>query len=115
MIRRRAPATSYLAARGYDESGSHREDALLSRWPDAAVIVLDLGLPDIDGWEVALEGSRPTAIPIVALTGADLPHERVSAMRRLRPSSDKALCASRSRRCDRAVSEWHLMDEPGSG
>jgi len=48
------------------------------------VIVLDLGLPDIDGWEVArqLKASPMTAtIPIIALTGAGLPHERVSAMR----------------------------------
>lgn len=48
------------------------------------VIVLDLGLPDIDGWEVArqLKAAPATcAIPIIALTGADLTHERVSAMR----------------------------------
>ena len=48
------------------------------------VIVLDLGLPDIDGWEVArqLKAAPATmAIPLIALTAADLPHERVSAMR----------------------------------
>jgi CheY-like chemotaxis protein len=48
------------------------------------VVVLDLGLPDIDGWEVArqLKASPQTAaVPIIALTGSDLPHERVSAMR----------------------------------
>jgi len=48
------------------------------------VIVLDLGLPDIDGWEIARRlKSAPTtaAIPIIALTGSDLPHEVVSAMR----------------------------------
>jgi two-component system, cell cycle response regulator DivK len=48
------------------------------------VIVLDLGLPDIDGWEVARQlkaGPLTATIPIIALTGAGLPHERVSAMR----------------------------------
>jgi len=48
------------------------------------VIVLDLGLPDIDGWEVArqLKANPATiAIPIIALTASDLPRERVSAMR----------------------------------
>jgi CheY-like chemotaxis protein len=48
------------------------------------VIVLDLGLPDIDGWEIARQlkaDPRTVSIPIIALTGADLPHERVSAMR----------------------------------
>ena len=48
------------------------------------VIVLDLGLPDTDGWEVArrLKASAQTAaVPIIALSGATLPHERVSAMR----------------------------------
>jgi CheY-like chemotaxis protein len=48
------------------------------------LIVLDLGLPDIDGWEIArqLKGqSRTMTVPIVALTGAAMPHERASAMR----------------------------------
>lgn len=76
----------YLAANGYDvipaETG---HDALTAaQTSELDVIVLDLGLPDIDGWEVArrLKASPSTAhVPIIALTGADLPHERVSAMR----------------------------------
>lgn len=65
------------AANGWDAL------TLASTWAPK-VIVLDLGLPDIDGWEVArqLKATGATvAIPIIALTGADLPHERVSAMR----------------------------------
>jgi two-component system, cell cycle response regulator DivK len=53
-----------------------------SERPD--LVVLDLGLPDIDGWEVARQlKSEPAtlSLPIIALTGAALPHERASAMR----------------------------------
>ena len=78
--------TAHLTGLGYTvmpaASGGQALN-LASTWaPD--VIVLDLGLPDIDGWEVArqLKGGAITAgIPIIALTGADLPHERASAMR----------------------------------
>ncbi len=78
--------TSYLASSGYDVRSAatgQQALALASTWaPD--VIVLDLGLPDIDGWEVARQlktAPRTTTIPIIALTGSGLPHERASAMR----------------------------------
>ena len=77
---------SYLTALGYDVMAAvngHQALSLASSWAPQ-VIVLDMGLPDVDGWEVArqLKASAATAaIPVIALTGADLPHERVSAMR----------------------------------
>jgi CheY-like chemotaxis protein len=77
---------AYLESHGFDvRPASTGRDALTlanSCAPD--IIVLDLGLPDIDGWEVARQlksGQRTAAIPIIALTGATLAHERVSAMR----------------------------------
>ena len=77
---------SYLPAHGFEVmTASTGEQALglAMEWrPD--VIVLDLGLPDIDGWEVArrLKATVQTmAVPIIAVTGSDLQHERVSAMR----------------------------------
>jgi CheY-like chemotaxis protein len=77
---------AYLANSGYavmPAATGQQALALASTWaPD--VIVLDLGLPDIDGWEVTRQlkaAPRTVAIPIIALTGSALPHERVSAMR----------------------------------
>lgn len=77
---------AYLKDNGYDviASGSGREavDVAITWLP--AVIVLDLGLKDLDGWEVARRlraDTRTEALPIIAFTGADLPHERISAMR----------------------------------
>jgi CheY-like chemotaxis protein len=78
--------TSYLVNSGYDvmpAATGQQALTLASTWTPE-VIVLDLGLPDIDGWEVARQlkaAPQTTAIPIIALTGSDLPHERVSAMR----------------------------------
>jgi CheY-like chemotaxis protein len=78
--------TTYLTNSGYDVTPAatgQQALAIASTWLPK-VIVLDLGLPDIDGWEVARQlkaTPRTAAIPIIALTGADLPHERVSAMR----------------------------------
>jgi CheY-like chemotaxis protein len=77
---------AFLSRCGYDLTpAANGNDALtlaMGCVPD--VIVLDLGLPDIDGWEVARRlkaDERTSAVPIIALTGADLPHERVSALR----------------------------------
>lgn len=77
---------AYLTNCGFDviEAENGHQGLLVASTSRPHVIVLDLGLPDIDGWEVArqLKKDPQTAtIPIVALTGSDLPHERVSAMR----------------------------------
>jgi len=77
---------AYLTQQGYDvmpaRTGADALTLAITTPPD--VVILDLGLPDVDGWEVARQlkaAPRTAAVPIIALTGADLPHERVSAMR----------------------------------
>lgn len=74
----------YLNGFGYDvleaADGMNGLVAAMTYLPDA--IVLDLGLPDLDGWSVARElRSAAVTVPIIALTAADLPHERASALK----------------------------------
>jgi CheY-like chemotaxis protein len=82
----RAGYSEYLTALGHLVIAvANGTDALAAAQTLAVdVVVLDLALPDIDGWEVArrLKASPMTVdVPIIALTGSDLPHERASAMR----------------------------------
>ena len=78
--------TTYLTRRGYDvlTAATGHEALTLAAGSAPDVVVLDLGLPDIDGWEVSRQlkaSARTAAVPIIALTGAGLPHEQASAMR----------------------------------
>jgi CheY-like chemotaxis protein len=82
----RSGYVTYLERCGYTviEAKTGEQALTLAATMRPDVVVLDLGLPDVDGWEVArqLKAAPATAaVPIIALTGADLPHERVSAMR----------------------------------
>lgn len=77
---------AFLEHHGYDvvPAATGLEALKLASLLAPDLVVLDLVLPDIDGWEVARQlkaGDRTKSVPIIALTGADLPHERVSAMR----------------------------------
>jgi CheY-like chemotaxis protein len=77
---------AYLTQSGFEvkTAATGREALAFAATWAPRVIVLDLGLPDIDGWQIArqLKGDAATrSIPLIALTGSDLPHERVSAMR----------------------------------
>ena len=76
----------YLSSKGFRvETFDGGADALAlvqSLSPD--VIVLDLGLPDVDGWEVARRLKSDThtqRIPIIAFSGRSMQHEQVSALR----------------------------------
>jgi len=76
----------YLSGKGFDvlalDGGADALEFAKSSTPD--LVVLDLGLPDIDGWEVArrLKNDEQTRdIPIIAFSGRSMQHEQVSALR----------------------------------
>jgi DNA-binding response OmpR family regulator len=76
----------YLSGKGFHvhafEGGADALDFAKSSSPD--LVVLDLGLPDVDGWEVArrLKNDAHTRdIPIIAFSGRSMQHEKVSALR----------------------------------
>jgi DNA-binding response OmpR family regulator len=76
----------YLSGKGFRvETSAGGIDALaLAQASALDLVVLDLGLPDVDGWEVArrLKSDQHTsAIPIIAFTGRTRQHEQVSALR----------------------------------
>jgi two-component system KDP operon response regulator KdpE len=71
-----------LKSRTYDvETAANGVDALASaarRLPDA--VLLDLGLPDMDGTEVILGLRGWTTVPIVVLSGRSDPQEKIHAL-----------------------------------
>jgi len=76
----------YLSGKGFNvhtfEGGADALAFVQSSSPD--LVVLDLGLPDVDGWEVArrLKNDAHTKdIPIIAFSGRSMQHEQVSALR----------------------------------
>jgi len=76
----------YLSGKGFRVHGfDGGTDALAfakSSVPD--LVVLDLGLPDVDGWEVARRlkhDDHTKDIPIIAFSGRSMQHEQVSALR----------------------------------
>jgi len=80
----RAALTRELAARGYRIDEAPDGEAAIRRWethrPD--IILLDLGLPDIDGLQVISRIRREATTPIVILSGRYEEREKVAALDR---------------------------------
>lgn len=80
----RAALVRELGRRGYRVDEAHDGRSALARWearrPD--VLLLDLGLPDMDGIDLISRIRRDAATPIVILSGRYDEHEKVDALDR---------------------------------
>lgn len=77
--------TRRLTRCGYEvlsaATGEEARDLATAELPD--VVLMDVGLPDLDGWEITRQlRANPTtqSLPIIALTGHIMPDERDSAI-----------------------------------
>ena len=73
-----------LAARGYRIDEAHDGASAMRRWeirrPD--VVLLDLGLPDVDGLQIVQRIRKEATTPIVILSGRYEEREKVEALER---------------------------------
>jgi len=74
----------HLTARGYDvrTATDGRGGLALGGEPDVDVVVLDLGLPDVDGADVITELRARTSVPIVVLSARVDSPDKVRALDR---------------------------------
>lgn len=71
-----------LRARGYDVQTCHDGRSALTQWRQAAadLVVVDLGLPDLDGVAVVRGVRAGSAVPILVLSARHGEAEKVSAL-----------------------------------
>jgi uncharacterized protein (TIGR02266 family) len=79
----RAVLTELLQTQGYDviqaSNGTSARDLALHHVAELKVIVLDLGMPELDGFDVLTQIRQPTrdhGVPIIVITGSDLEKAR---------------------------------------
>jgi DNA-binding response OmpR family regulator len=94
-----------LRSAGFSVTAAHGEDALASaraRPPD--VVVLDLSVPGLDGWDVTHELRRASQVPIIMLTARGEETDRVLGLELgaddylVKPFSPRKLLARRTPR-----------------
>jgi two-component system KDP operon response regulator KdpE len=78
----RRPICTWLAARGYSsyEAGTGEETLETAAGAALDVILLDLGLPDIDGIEVVQRLRRSVQTPIIILSVRDSQSDKLAAL-----------------------------------
>jgi two-component system, OmpR family, KDP operon response regulator KdpE len=74
--------TAALDARGYrvTAAGTGREALEAATLKSPAAVILDLGLPDVDGVEVCRRIRTWSDVPIIVLTADDTEHRKVEAL-----------------------------------
>lgn len=76
-----AALSDALRRNGYDVStAATAEEALASNRAD--LVLLDLGLPDMDGLDLCTELRKSSNVPIIAVTAKGAPTERVDGFKR---------------------------------
>ena len=74
--------STILAANGYDtliaSSGEEALSYITSRCPD--LIILDLGLPDMDGVDILREVRSWSNLPVIVVSARTHEHDKVSAL-----------------------------------
>lgn len=73
---------TYLEREGFRIIMAHdgREALELARRHDPSLVILDLMLPHVDGWEVCREVRRSSAVPILILSARGEAHERIHGL-----------------------------------
>lgn len=71
-----------LQKRGYEVAIAENAQQALSLAPTADLVLMDVGLPDMDGWEATRrlkQDAATTALPVIALTAHALASDRERA------------------------------------
>lgn len=69
-----------LTADGYRVEVAGTGRAALAAWPGAGLVLLDLGLPDLDGFQVAQNLRARSEVPIIVVTARGDERDRVRAL-----------------------------------
>src|SRR5687767_13258754 len=80
--RSRTLLVKYLVAKGHDviaaEDGRNAVDVARGSGPD--LILLDVNLPEVDGWAVLSELRTFSQTPVIMVTVRDTPQEKVAGL-----------------------------------
>ena len=74
--------SDFLAAEGYEPLPADDGDVALRLWeenPDTALLILDIMMPNMDGWEVTRRIRETSDVPIIMLTARSLEYDQLRA------------------------------------